>query len=734
MEPHVVNFLFLHLIVYYRNHITSVAVNWRDLKDTVTDLYLGDNEISFLPLDPSLSLSSFTKLKWLKLDNNDVSSLEPNSLPFSLKTLGLTSNQLTTFPSEVIANLKDLGYIYLKGNYIDRLPTDKFSQRKTLEDLDLADNGITALTNLFGGSIAVKDLKLDSNAIDSIPMNVFKGLSCVRLNLSNNKIHTINDRAFFTLSNSLEYLDLGNNKLASISRGIKLLKKLKHLYLSNNRITTVTEDSFANVSQSLRSLSLSGNYLRFIPSSSLYHLKKLNRLNLGYNRISGPLATNYEEWGETLDTLLLMGNRITRIKGGSFDHLHRVKELSLAFNEIDVLDETCFEPMSKTLESLDIGFGFRPEAFPETPLKPLTSLVWLALDNNRIKTLTRTTLYSFGNLQYLNLDGNRITELPEFFFHSGIHKNLKDIRLSFNRMLSLGSHSFSGLKELQSVVLTGNQIAYVEENAFQNLPNTLTVILADNRIGKIFGRAFVNIPNLAVLDLHGNALKDFNILCFKNVTNHLAPMSLNLSYNEIGDLYGGDFTSSIHVKVLDLSFNRLSTVPLQFMTNFNDSLRRLELGYNRILMLLPGQFSKFGSLETLQLEHNGIVSLKHDCFHEMHNLQVLDLSNNHIEQIHMQQFHLKNLRILDLSNNHLRSIPRDAFQGTRLERLILANNEFVVIPAPPFMEVGYTLRVLDFSHNQIEHLDTTMFSEAPLLTELNLSHNKLGAIPASFFR
>ncbi|CAB0014511.1 unnamed protein product, partial [Nesidiocoris tenuis] len=100
----------------------------------------------------------------------------------------------------------------------------------------------------------------------------------------------------------------------------------------------------------------------------------------------------------------------------------------------------------------------------------------------------------------------------------------------------------------------------------------------------------------------------------------------------------------------------------------------------------------------------------------------------------MEQFkHLKNLRVIDLSFNHLRSIPRDAFQNTKIERIDLSSNDFLGIPSGSLGEVGFTLRLLDISHNHIEHLDSTVFPETPHLTSLNLCGNRITLLPDNVF-
>ena len=90
-------------------------------------------------------------------------------------------------------------------------------------------------------------------------------------------------------------------------------------------------------------------------------------------------------------------------------------------------------------------------------LRPLTRLLWLAMDNNDLEQISETDLYSLGELQYLNLESNRLTYLPKNMLHKNVHKKLLDVRLSYNKLKILDSHTFSSLSTLQTVTMTGKQ-------------------------------------------------------------------------------------------------------------------------------------------------------------------------------------------------------------------------------------------------------------------------------------
>jgi Leucine-rich repeat (LRR) protein len=58
------------------------------------------------------------------------------------------------------------------------------------------------------------------------------------------------------------------------------------------------------------------------------------------------------------------------------------------------------------------------------------------LDNNELEEISETALYSLGELQYLNLESNGLTDIPQNLLHKNVHKNLFDVRLDI--MICLG--------------------------------------------------------------------------------------------------------------------------------------------------------------------------------------------------------------------------------------------------------------------------------------------------------
>ena len=104
--------------------------------------------------------------------------------------------------------------------------------------------------------------------------------------------------------------------------------------------------------------------------------------------------------------------------------------------------------------------------------------------------ISETSLYNLGELQYLNLEANRLHRIPANLLHKNVHKNLRDVRLSFNKLRVVRAGQFTNMAKLQTIVLTGNLIRDVETGGFRDLPNLVTLILSHNKISAINFRSF----------------------------------------------------------------------------------------------------------------------------------------------------------------------------------------------------------------------------------------------------
>ncbi|XP_053837438.1 p53-induced death domain-containing protein 1 [Vidua macroura] len=151
---------------------------------------------------------------------------------------------------------------------------------------------------------------------------------------------------------------------------------------------------------------------------------------------------------------------------------------------------------------------------------------------------------------------------------------------------------------------------------------------------------------------------------------------------------------------LDLSFNRLSTLPSCIL--HLPSLRVLLVSHNS-LVTLPEDFGCLSKLTFFSAMKNQLKDLP-QSIGELSMLQDLDLSENALELLPEEVGNLHNCTELDLSGNRLLSIPESLANLKSLRRLHLHSNLLVTVPAS--------------------------LASLPNLSRLDLQNNCLRAIPA----
>ncbi|KAF5270788.1 hypothetical protein FQA39_LY18871 [Lamprigera yunnana] len=718
----------------HRNQISSIVGDWSHVKNTLANLFLGENDITELSseLDDRLpkefrGFHQFKSLVWLNLDGNKLSKIYKHSLPVSLQTLSVSHNLIENFPLDSILTLPRLQWLYLRGNHIESLPDHKFESKLRLEKIDLGENDLRTLPRLlFNTSVYVRDLNLAFNDLNGLIAETFLGVSCRRIILSYNRIETIDYNAFSGIESDLEYLDLDHNRISEFPPAISYLLSLKYLYLSSNSLTEVPDNAFANCCSTLKAISFSGNRMNRIPTEALRNCSKISHFNFAYNDIYDIEEYTFSEWGFNIETLILSNNHITNIKSETFFNLNKLKELSVSFNPLMYIDPKAFTGLNN-LKNLEISFGLSREEMPIEIFKPLINLQFFSADNNKFHSLSDNSLDQMHNLKFLNLEFNEIRTIRKSFFKSPVHNFLTDVRLNNNKITTIASNTFNHLPELEVVLLSSNIIHTVHRYSFSFLSNLEHVILSDNLITKISEHAFANLPMLEKLDLQLNRLTEFRFNYFVNVSNLI---QVNISWNQINNCEAGK--QFLSIEVLDMGHNKLSHVP-KCLENIG-LLRKLYLNSNNISVIEPKNFMHLTSLEELNLKENSIDVIYKHSFAGLQNLQVLDLSSNLITQLHNYQFSsLLKLRVLLLNYNKLKYLPKEVLSNTLLEMLDLSYNFFSVVPSLSLVEVGSSLRRLSISWNNIEHVDSTTFPDIPYLQHLNLNKNKLTILPDNVF-
>ncbi|XP_001381093.2 toll-like receptor 8 [Monodelphis domestica] len=629
------------------------------LPPSLTTLSLVLNNISSISKDNMLGLTHLSSLYlgWNCFYGNGCErnvSIEDGAFEHltNLTVLSLSFNNLLHVPTKLPPSLKEL---YLSNNKIKNISQDDLKGLENLRVLDLSGNCPRCFNSPFpcvpcenGASIQIHPdafqnlanltyLNLSSTSLRSIPVSWFSNMPKLKvLHLEfNYLVQEIATGGFLTKLRNLEILDLSYN------------------YLKNQYPFYITLSSNFSKLDSLKVLHIRGyvfQELRKKDFQSLMKLPKLQIINLGVNFISRINLTLFKDF-RNLTVIYLSENRISPPVTGKY--------LSFAHHAIHPRSvDTDNEPLARGI--IDPHKNFYHYSRPL--VKPECSSYGKALD------LSLNSMFFINSLQFQSFN------------------DVKCLNLSFNGNAQvLNGSEFLSMPHIKYLDLTHNQLDFDSDRAFQELQELEVLDLSHNEhyfqiAGVTHRLGFIqNLAHLKVLNLSQNDI--FTLTEHQLESDSLEELvfkgnRLDIMWMEEDNRYIKIFTNLSNLTRLDLSFNRLHTIPTEAFHNLPQSLVELRLNNNHLRVFNWTSLQYFHNLTLLDLRCNSLFTIKPDLyessvqtlllgkniishlpdglFSKAKNLYHLDLSYNLIKMVNKSTFHMKtsnNLKILNLRGN-----------------------------------------------------------------------------------
>ncbi|KAK6461789.1 hypothetical protein DFJ63DRAFT_288667 [Scheffersomyces coipomensis] len=270
------------------------------------------------------------------------------------------------------------------------------------------------------------------------------------------------------------YIDLIHLKISTLEAlNLSRFTKLESLCLRQNLLTSMVGVGDLP-GETMEELDLYDNRINHI-SSNIKHLTKLTNLDLSFNNIKN--IKNLETLTE-LENLYFVQNKIKEIK--NLETLTKIKNLELGGNKISIISENLNTLVN--LEQLWLGKN-RIEKFEN--MTNLVNLRVLSIQSNRItkiegldKLVNLEELYLSHNgiekienldhntkLTTLDITSNRITKLENLKHLT----NLTDFWCSYNRISNFEElgNELGKLPELDTVYFEGNPIQLQNPTAYR---------------------------------------------------------------------------------------------------------------------------------------------------------------------------------------------------------------------------------------------------------------------------
>uniref|UniRef100_A0A8C9S5D4 non-specific serine/threonine protein kinase n=1 Tax=Scleropages formosus TaxID=113540 RepID=A0A8C9S5D4_SCLFO len=295
-----------------------------------------------------------------------------------------------------------------------------------------------------------------------------------------------------------------------------------------------------------------------------------------------------------------------------------IRLLDLSGNELDNLscltDEDLIRQHLEHIVRLDLSQNNLSE-FPDLLCENLRSLTRLDLHGNRLQSLP-AGLLSLPSLSTLSLSQNCVG--PLLMLPQGTRRpSLKQINLSFNHIAVFPSDVGHVLDRLEELSLEGNKIT--ELCNVLCLPEMRLLDVSKNSIQHISPHFLCGCPKLETFSASVNKLCHLSFLpsriatlklcdnhftCIPEVVLQLPHLrSLDMRNNDIAFLPGPSAWTSVNLRELILSRNRITTLDIRDPVEKWTRLEKLHLSENR-LTEIPGSIGLLENLTSLDVSRN----------------------------------------------------------------------------------------------------------------------------------
>ncbi|XP_072932049.1 uncharacterized protein [Epargyreus clarus] len=628
-----------------------------------------------------------------------------SSMASTLASLDLGYNEFTDLPHQGLKDLKVLNWLNLQNNFIAHIdPESKWHYlEETLTSLSLSNNQITYLRSKALTSLNhLLQLDLEGNYLRSISSDSLPS-SLTVLKLSNNFLHELSCDLIFNLPR-IQVIHLRHNLItfdANSTCTNNKTKKLEKLDLSNNKINDSSEILLFREVQ-IRQIILDLNELTFIPKV-LFSNNRIERLSISYNKLASIHRDVFLSLKNSLEHLEVEHNKLSHLPD-SIAQVVRLRHLSLAYNQLE-----------------------------ESPLLP-GRIQTLSLAGNFLTTIpSALQTLEPGSIRYLDLSYNRISNLLPNDFRDW-STSLGTINLRGNRIAQIYKNVFPATMPVKEINLSFNDLYHVHPQAFSNLTGSLHVLEFSSTLFSGYFPFEINegLENLNWLSFDNN---DFHILRLNDIATFPYLKYLNLDYNRIVDIvidYEHNVTLSL--SNIRVSYNFISFIRSKTFSHMPE-LRNLDLSYNRINNLTKHSFTSLPNLRYLSLAGNIIDSMETETFANLPKLEILELQGNNLTYLSLNSLsNVSNRYVtftLNVSRNNIRyiegdsEIPVNIFDGSY--------NDFYDVPNNLFTAVQSSVRQIILSHNKITHISNDVFGESAFLEILDLHKNSISIIKRKSF-
>ncbi|KJH40996.1 leucine Rich repeat-containing domain protein [Dictyocaulus viviparus] len=237
----------------------------------------------------------------------------------------------------------------------------------------------------------------------------------------------------------------------------------------------------------------------------------------------------------------------------------------------------------------------------------------------------------------------------------------------------------------------------ISHNNFDSLPDWICDLpqidclrINNNRLTHVPERLF-NVQSIRFLCCENNRIKSL-----PNPSDELNLVSCVLYNNQLTELPVDFLRKCSRLRHLNLSFNRLTSLPAVNTNVEQNQLNTLRMSGNRLDETVVPILMKMKRLRTLDLSRNKLRYFDDSALGSLILLEELNLSSNELTALSSSIFSLPSLQVLKAHSNRIKLIPNLSLSHT-LQLVDLSNNELGTCATN--IATGTSLSLLDLTCN-----------------------------------
>ena len=563
----------------------------------------------------------------------------------------------------------------------------------------------------------IAELNFSRNLLEEINQDMFKGLRGVTtLDLSGNGIRRIPANCFTQLT-SLQRLILDGNKIDLDQSSFDGVDTLSSLSLKNNLVSTNSVPYLSRIA-SLEELLLDNNKISNLVDNTFLNLKNLTTLTVRENSLTR-LNPNAFKNTPNISKIDLGKNDLDGNVFNDLRSMTKLRTLTMDSNSFTEVPTDAFSVQTDTLQELDLsGNGLTQSSLQA--LRKLNKIRSLRLDDNNFNSIPLDICVNISStLNWLSIKNNGLS--TNELINLKVLYELKELHLDGNNLGWLPRGLFSNMFNLRTLTLGHNRLSMITRNTFDGLGRALEYLLLNrNRISRITDDALLKINHLRVLDLSRNRLTTINL---PSIMPQLRV--LNLSSCQLQRFPDGLRKFTL-VDNLDLSGNRMQQLPRITITS-SSFIENVDFSNNQIGRI--DDLTYVGRIGHLSLKRNQLGTITVDVFDRVTSIEFLDISDNRLSDIPPAVQHASaSIVRVNMNNNQITSLSNwidPSNRRSNIEWLELRGNEISEIQVGVLDTIEESLMKLDLRYNKLTGLNEEVFMKLTRLDTLWLAGNPI---------